>query len=446
MPRPCSAAITIPQGAPADQEDRALTKRLVDAGRLLGIHVIDHLILGDGSETYYSFADEGSCRRRPVASRRPLPTVRGHWRRRPARPVAASWCKNSARCQPRCRGGVGDHATAPARDRLGYGLRWLRAVNTWDGRDKRPWQRAHLRPRWQHQGQEGVRPAMLSCVTVFGLLLGGICGCGLGLGSAAALAGAHHGSRDGDALWPRRHGDSPLAFGQLMTLTEPSEAEEEPPPVWRLRPLPRPSPPSGVRASARDHRVPERLGRGLARLTGQVATRRAHLEYLRVADLHGAGFRTPRLADVPSACAGDRADPCLARCCSMLRSPRRVGGLAIGVGTGWALEDDVAAWHSTNMKPPVIGPGHLETQKLVVGIGPADEDPPPPAVCRCAGGPSGAGAMTVSVPCRCRLRRLRECHARATRRPPPACPAWGPVPCHGAGRVRSLAVRQGSPM
>jgi RadC-like JAB domain len=41
------------------QEDRALTKRLVDAGRLLGIHVIDHLILGDGSETYYSFADEG---------------------------------------------------------------------------------------------------------------------------------------------------------------------------------------------------------------------------------------------------------------------------------------------------------------------------------------------------------------------------------------------------
>ena len=41
------------------QEDRALTKRLVDAGRLLGIHVIDHLILGDGSETSYSFADEG---------------------------------------------------------------------------------------------------------------------------------------------------------------------------------------------------------------------------------------------------------------------------------------------------------------------------------------------------------------------------------------------------
>ena len=53
-------------GAPAStlrapqpsQEDRVLTKRLVDAGQLLGITVIDHIILGDGSETYYSFADE----------------------------------------------------------------------------------------------------------------------------------------------------------------------------------------------------------------------------------------------------------------------------------------------------------------------------------------------------------------------------------------------------
>ena len=41
------------------QEDRALTKRLVDAGQLLGITVLDHIILGDGSESYYSFADEG---------------------------------------------------------------------------------------------------------------------------------------------------------------------------------------------------------------------------------------------------------------------------------------------------------------------------------------------------------------------------------------------------
>ena len=49
-----------PSGAPQpSQEDRVLTKRLVDAGKLLGINVLDHIILGDGSETYYSFADEG---------------------------------------------------------------------------------------------------------------------------------------------------------------------------------------------------------------------------------------------------------------------------------------------------------------------------------------------------------------------------------------------------
>ena len=49
-----------PSGAPQpSQEDRALTRRLVDAGQLLGINVLDHIILGDGSEAYYSFADEG---------------------------------------------------------------------------------------------------------------------------------------------------------------------------------------------------------------------------------------------------------------------------------------------------------------------------------------------------------------------------------------------------
>ena len=80
---------------------------------------------------------------------------------------------------------------------------------------------------------------MLGCVIVFGLLLGGICGCGLGLGlllhwlvpaidrGVATLCGL---IATGIAL---------LAFEQLMTLAEPSEAEE--PPVWRLRPLPRPA-------------------------------------------------------------------------------------------------------------------------------------------------------------------------------------------------------------
>ena len=39
------------------QEDRVLTKRLREAGELLGITLLDHLILGE--ERHYSFADEG---------------------------------------------------------------------------------------------------------------------------------------------------------------------------------------------------------------------------------------------------------------------------------------------------------------------------------------------------------------------------------------------------
>lgn len=39
------------------QEDRMLTKRLREAGQLLGLNLLDHLILAD--ETCYSFADQG---------------------------------------------------------------------------------------------------------------------------------------------------------------------------------------------------------------------------------------------------------------------------------------------------------------------------------------------------------------------------------------------------
>lgn len=39
------------------QRDRHLTKKLADAGRLLDIQLLDHLIIGDGG--YFSFADEG---------------------------------------------------------------------------------------------------------------------------------------------------------------------------------------------------------------------------------------------------------------------------------------------------------------------------------------------------------------------------------------------------
>lgn len=45
-----------PSGSPSPSpEDKAVTERLVEAGRLLGINVLDHVILA-GSE-HYSFAD-----------------------------------------------------------------------------------------------------------------------------------------------------------------------------------------------------------------------------------------------------------------------------------------------------------------------------------------------------------------------------------------------------
>ncbi len=47
-----------PSGDPTpSHEDRRLTDRLVAAGELLGIRVLDHVIVGDGR--YVSFADEG---------------------------------------------------------------------------------------------------------------------------------------------------------------------------------------------------------------------------------------------------------------------------------------------------------------------------------------------------------------------------------------------------
>ena len=47
-----------PSGDPSpSEEDRVLTARLVAAGELLGIQVLDHLVIGDGR--YTSFADQG---------------------------------------------------------------------------------------------------------------------------------------------------------------------------------------------------------------------------------------------------------------------------------------------------------------------------------------------------------------------------------------------------
>lgn len=47
-----------PSGDPSPSpEDQELTRRLVKAGRIMGIKVLDHLVIGDGK--YYSFADQG---------------------------------------------------------------------------------------------------------------------------------------------------------------------------------------------------------------------------------------------------------------------------------------------------------------------------------------------------------------------------------------------------
>jgi DNA repair protein RadC len=47
-----------PSGDPAPSpDDMALTRRLVDAGRLIGVDVLDHIVIGDGR--YVSFRERG---------------------------------------------------------------------------------------------------------------------------------------------------------------------------------------------------------------------------------------------------------------------------------------------------------------------------------------------------------------------------------------------------
>ena len=47
-----------PSGSPVPSEaDRLLTERLVEAGKILGIQVLDHIIIGDG--IYVSMKSEG---------------------------------------------------------------------------------------------------------------------------------------------------------------------------------------------------------------------------------------------------------------------------------------------------------------------------------------------------------------------------------------------------
>ncbi len=113
--------------------------------------------------------------------------------------------------------------------------------------------------------------------------------------------------------------------------------------------------------------------------SSQVATRWAYLEHPFVPDLHGARFRAPGFGDVPGTRAGDQHHAGVARF-AVIRRDRggALEGLTIRVDAWWALEDNVAPWHPTDMKPPIVWPGHLEAQRIVVGIGPTDQNLPPP--------------------------------------------------------------------
>ena len=49
-----------PSGDPTpSSEDRALTERIKQASELLGIRLLDHIVVGDGTERFFSFLDEG---------------------------------------------------------------------------------------------------------------------------------------------------------------------------------------------------------------------------------------------------------------------------------------------------------------------------------------------------------------------------------------------------
>jgi len=50
-----------PSGDPTpSSEDHAVTIKLIKAGRVLGISVIDHVIIGNGRKSHYSFREQSS--------------------------------------------------------------------------------------------------------------------------------------------------------------------------------------------------------------------------------------------------------------------------------------------------------------------------------------------------------------------------------------------------
>ena len=86
-------------------EDRRLTRQLADAAKLLDLNLLDHVIIGNGRESFYSFASRRdpltwrACSRSAACSPRPprsarWPTTTRH--RAAARRATSSWTRASS--------------------------------------------------------------------------------------------------------------------------------------------------------------------------------------------------------------------------------------------------------------------------------------------------------------------------------------------------------------
>lgn len=62
-----AAAIILAHNHPSgdtepSRDDQVITDRMMSAAQVLGIRLLDHVILGDGTDAYFSFADSGRLR------------------------------------------------------------------------------------------------------------------------------------------------------------------------------------------------------------------------------------------------------------------------------------------------------------------------------------------------------------------------------------------------
>jgi hypothetical protein len=105
---------------------------------------------------------------------------------------------------------------------------------------------------------------------------------------------------------------------------------------------------------------------------------RTYLEDDLFANLHSPRFRARRFGDVSSPCARDGHEPSCPRL-AMIRGYCR-GALqrrAVGIVSGACPKEDVTAWHPPDVEPPIVGPGDVEAESVVVSICTPGQDLPP---------------------------------------------------------------------